>query len=122
MSEEGFIESNPFVYDQIKQLGVRASVWDDVLDELFDQPFGSVADPFGNILFDLQVDHGSKWLDYSRSEGISDHDYVRGLLRQSIEQIESESSRHPELRPDDGSDCAEALEAFDRETRNHHQP
>jgi hypothetical protein len=27
------VSSNPFVYDQLKSLGVSASVWDDVLDE-----------------------------------------------------------------------------------------
>ena len=39
------VYSNPFVYDQLKSLGVSASVWDDVLDELFDEPFGNTPAP-----------------------------------------------------------------------------
>lgn len=31
------VSSIPFVYDQLKGLGVSANVWDDVLDELFDE-------------------------------------------------------------------------------------
>lgn len=37
------VSSNPFVYDQVKSLGVSAGVWDDVLDELFDEPYGNIA-------------------------------------------------------------------------------
>jgi hypothetical protein len=50
MSEEDMdrrVSSNPFVYDQLKLLGVSASIWDDVLDELFDEPLGNIPGPFG---------------------------------------------------------------------------
>jgi hypothetical protein len=51
---------------------------------------------------------GPQRLDYSRTGAISDHDYVRNLLRQSIEEL-SGSSHLPD---DDGSDCAEAIQAY----------
>jgi hypothetical protein len=40
------VSSNPFIHDQLKGLGVSASVWDDVLDEFFDEPFGNIPGPF----------------------------------------------------------------------------
>jgi hypothetical protein len=102
------VSSNPFVYDQLKTLGVSASVWDDVLDEVFDEPFGNIPGPVGFLLDDLNGKIGPQRLDYSRHEGISDHDYVRKLLRQAIEEL----SDHPELPDDDGSDCDKALEEY----------
>lgn len=102
------VSSNPFVYDQIKNLGVSANVWDDVLDDLFDEPYGNIAGPLGFILADFNGKIGPQRLDYTRPQGVSDHDYVRGLLKQSIEEL----SDHPELPDDDGSDCAEAIEEY----------
>lgn len=105
---DGTVSSNPFVYDQIKSLGVGASVWDDVLDELFNEPLGNIPGPFGFILADFNGKIGPRQLDYSRPTGISDHEYVCSLLRQAIEDL----SDHPELPDDDGSDCAEAIEEY----------
>ncbi len=105
---DGTVSSNPFVYDQIKSLGVGASVWDDVLDELFNEPLGNIPGPFGFILADFNGKIGPRQLDYSRPTGISDHEYVRSLFRQAIEDL----SDHPELPDDDGSDCAEAIEEY----------
>ncbi|MGA3010502.1 MAG: hypothetical protein ABSD72_09595 [Terracidiphilus sp.] len=102
------ISSNPFLYDQLKSLGMSADVWDDVLDELFNEPFGNISGPFGFLVDDLNEKIGPQRLDYSRPAGISDHEYVRKLLRQAIEEL----SDHPELPDDDGSDCDKALEEY----------
>ena len=102
------VSSNPFIYDKLKGLGVSASVWDDVLDELFDEPFGNISGPFGFLLADLNGKIGPQRLDYSRPEAISDHEYVRNLLRQSVEELSSD----PELPDDDGSDCDEAIREY----------
>ena len=102
------VSSNAFIYDQLKTLGVRASVWDDVLDELFDEPCGNIPGPFGFLLADLNGKIGPRRLDYSRLEGITDHDYVRKLLRQSIEEL----AGNQELPDDDGSDCDKALDEY----------
>jgi hypothetical protein len=102
------VSSNPFVYGQLKLLGVSASIWDDVLDELFDEPFGNIPGPFGFILADLNGKIGPQRLDCSRPGGISDHDHARNLLRQSTEKL----SGDPELPDDDGSDCDKAIEEY----------
>jgi len=102
------VSSNPFLYDQIKILGVSAGVWDDVLDELFEEPIGNIPGPFGFLLADLNGKIGPQRLDYSRPQGTSDHDYVRKLLRQAIEELSGDS----ELPDDDGSDCDKALEEY----------
>jgi AAA+ ATPase superfamily predicted ATPase len=102
------VSSNPFLYDQLKTLGMSAGVWDDVLDELFYEPFGNIPGRFGFLLADLNGKIGPQLLDYSRPEGISDHDYMRKLLRQVIEEL----SDHPELPDDDGSDCDKAIEEY----------
>jgi hypothetical protein len=102
------VSSNPFVYGQLKLLEVSASVWDDVLDELFDEPFGNIPGPFGFLLADLNGKVGPQRLDYSRPGRVSDHDYVRSLLRQSTEELSSD----PQLPNDDGSDCDKAIEEY----------
>jgi hypothetical protein len=57
------VSSNPFIRDQLKGLGVSANVWDDVLDELFDEPFGNIPRPFGFLLDDFNGKIGPQRLD-----------------------------------------------------------
>ena len=101
------VSSIPGLYDDLKGLGVSASVWDDVLDELFDEPFGNIPGPFVFLLDDLNGKIGPQRFDYSRPEGISDHDYVRNLLRQVIEYFADD----PKL-PNNEGDCGEAIEEY----------
>jgi hypothetical protein len=111
MNAEGMdrtVSSNPFIYDQLKTFGVSADVWDAVLDELFDEPFGNIPGPFGFLLADLNGKIGPRRLNYSRPGGISDHENVQKLLRQSIEELNS----GPRLPDGDGSDCDKALEEY----------
>jgi hypothetical protein len=102
------VSSSSFIYDQLRLLGVSESVWDDVFDELFDEPFGNIPGTFGCLLADLNGKIGPRRLDYSRPEGCSDHEYVRRMLRQSIDEL----SGDPELPDDDGSDCAKVIEEY----------
>jgi hypothetical protein len=74
----------------------------------FDEPFGNIPGPFSFLLADLNGKIGPRRLDYSRTEGISNHDYVRKLLRQSIEELSSD----PKLPDDDGSDCDKVLDEY----------
>jgi hypothetical protein len=71
---------------------VNASVLDDVLDEQFDEPFGNIPGPFGFLLDDFNGKIGPRWLDYARPGALSDHEYARNLLRQSIEDLPSDQT------------------------------
>ncbi len=104
----GTVSSNPFVFDQLRGLGVSAAVWDDVLEELFDEPFGNIPGPFGFLLADVSGKLGPHQIEYAQPEGFSDHDFIQFLLKQSIEEVSGDS----DLSPDDGDDCAEAIEAY----------
>ncbi len=102
------VSSNPFIYDPIKGLGVSASIWDDVLDELFDEPFGNVPD---RLVFSWMISMGRLDLRGWTTPDLKpfpDHDYVRNLLRQSIEELSSD----PQLPNDDGSDCDQAIAEY----------
>jgi len=52
--KRGTVETYPDVYEPLKQLGVPASVWDEVLQEIFNEPFGKLATPFQERLSELE--------------------------------------------------------------------
>jgi len=53
--KQGTVESYEHIYEPLKQLGVPARVWDEVLDEMFHEPLETLALHFRNSLFDLEV-------------------------------------------------------------------
>ena len=75
--KRGTVETYHEIYEPLKQLGVPASIWDEVLQEIFQEPFGKLPPVFQELLFELEIGRAA----YPRPDGISDHDYVRkGLL------------------------------------------
>jgi hypothetical protein len=52
------------------------------LDELFHEPFGTLTQPFQELLFELEVGKKSQ-ADYPRADGVPDHDFVRGILQRA---------------------------------------
>ena len=89
------------VYEPLRQLGISSSVWDEVLEEMFAVPFGELSVPFQEPLFELEV--GKKTpSDYPRTEGVSEHDYVRGILKQAETESKAKGLIHAQLMNDDG--------------------
>jgi len=106
--KRGTIESYEDVYEPLKQFDVPARVWDDVLDEIFHEPFGTLAQPFQELLFELEVRNKAQ-ADYPRPDGISDHDFVRVILRQAVAVFEAKGRNHARLMSDDGWGYDETL-------------
>jgi hypothetical protein len=96
--KQGTVEAYPGVYEPLKQLGVPAAVWDEVLGEIFHEPFGTLAPPFQELLFELEIGKA----DYPRPAGISDHDYVRNILKDTVAVFEAKGADHARLMGDDG--------------------
>jgi hypothetical protein len=53
--KRGTVETYVEVYEPLKQLGVPASVWDEILEDVFHEPFGTLAPPFQELLFELEI-------------------------------------------------------------------
>ena len=96
----GIIVTYDYVFEQLKQFSIPAEVWDDVHHELFHQPFGKLALPFQELLFDLEVGKKSS-ADYLRPNGMSDHDFVRGVLKQATTDLEAKGEDYSRLTSDD---------------------
>jgi hypothetical protein len=106
--KRGTVETYAEVYEPLKQLGVSPSVWDEVLSEIFAAPFGELPVPFQELLFELEV--GKKTpSDYPRTEGASDHDYVRGILRRAEAESKAKGLIHAQLMNDEGFEYDERL-------------
>src|ERR1700744_460538 len=103
--KRGTVETYPEVYEPLKQLGVPASVWDEVLQEMFDEPFGRLALPFQELLFELEIGKA----DYPRPYGINDHDYVRSILTKAVAAFETKGTDHARLMSDDSWTDDDAL-------------
>ena len=95
--KRGTVETYPDVYEPLKQLGVPASVWDEVLQEIFNEPFGKLALPFQELLFELEIGKA----DYPWPDGISDHDYVRSILTKAVAAFKAKGADHARLMSDD---------------------
>jgi hypothetical protein len=109
--KQGTIESYEPYFEPLKQFGVLLSVWDQVLEEMFHQPFGTLALPFQELVFELEV--GKKGLaDYPRPDGISDHDFVRGVLEQAVAAFDAKGADNARLMSDDSWVYNEALGVY----------
>jgi hypothetical protein len=99
--KQGTVETYAEVYEPLRALGVPAPVWDEVLEEIFAAPFGELPVPFQELLFELEVGKKAS-SDYLRSEGVSDHDYVRGILEQAETETKAKGLIHTQLMNDEG--------------------
>ena len=95
--KRGTVEMYPEVYEPLKQLGVPASVWDEVLQEIFNEPFGTLASPFQELLFEFEIGKA----DYPRPDGINDHDYVRSILTKAVAAFKGKGADYARLMSDD---------------------
>jgi hypothetical protein len=106
--KQGTVESYEHVYEPLRSLGVPARVWDEVLDEVFHEPFGVLALPLQELLFELEVGEKAR-ADYPRADGISDHDFVLSILQRAKAEFESKGADHARLMRDDSWDDDETL-------------
>jgi hypothetical protein len=97
--EPGTIETLDYVFEHLKQFGIPAGVWDDVHDELFQPPFGTLAQPLQELFFELEVGKKSSG-DYPRPDGTSDHDFVRVVLKQAAMDFDAQGEDHARLMSD----------------------
>jgi hypothetical protein len=75
----GTVETYATVYEPLKQFGIPAQVWDEVLYEMFGLPLGQVPGPMQMVLNAAKAnDMPSERL--TRKDGISDREYVRFIL------------------------------------------
>jgi len=83
MTEEqkiGTVEKYETVYAPLRQFGIPARVWDEVLDEMFDLPVGQVPGPLQMVHSSAKTEIATLLDMFPRKEGVSDHDYVRGIM------------------------------------------
>lgn len=64
------------------------------------EPFGTLAPPLQELLFDLEVGKKSS-VDYLRPNGMSDHDFVRGAVKQATTDLEAKGEDYSRLMSDD---------------------
>jgi hypothetical protein len=98
VSEErrlGYIEDSPDIFKRIESLGVPARIWDEVIGEMFDlHAWSHLPGAFDQIWTDWHYLKGREY-DYTRAQGVSDRDYVRGLLLQAESDLVQSNARYP---------------------------
>jgi hypothetical protein len=77
-----FVERYDRYYTEMKKLDVPLEVWRDVLVEMYSPvDWNDPPRPFKNLNGDLDPGFSSRAsYDLTRRDGVSDHDYARGLL------------------------------------------
>jgi hypothetical protein len=115
--KRGTVETYAEVYESLRALGVPAPVWDEVSEEIFAAPFGELPVPFQEFLFELEV--GKKTpLDYPRPERATDHEYVRGILKQAEAESKAKGLVHAQLMSDEGFEYDAKLGVSKKEIAN----
>jgi hypothetical protein len=105
----GYLESHPRHFEQIKDIGVPALVWDEVLHADYRLPH-----PWSTPLsFDWIIigwrERESGVIDFDRPDGISNRAYARLLLVRSKEMI---GDNFPEANPDVPATSNDAMAAM----------
>jgi hypothetical protein len=104
----GTVETNPHVYEPLRQFGVSAKIWDEILEEVFGKPFGKLAGPFQNLLYEPETQRKQP-SDFPRPYGFSDQVYIRGVLKQAIKEFKALDPSLRGLISDDGGNMMPSL-------------
>lgn len=110
----GYLESHPIYFSTIKEIGIPARTWDEVLKADFDLPH-----PHSTPLcFDWIVIgwRDRDWLitiDFDRPDGLSNHDYARLLLQRSRDLIHDKFDDADPNIPGEDNDVTAAMIELD---------
>jgi hypothetical protein len=113
MSDEikaGYLESHPNHFAQIKDIGIPAPVWDELLhaDYHLPRPWSTPLS-FDWIIIGWRDCSSLPVIDFEPPDGISNHRYARLLLKRSKEMIEG---NFPEADPDVPDESNDAMAAM----------
>lgn len=81
-------------YKELNKLGVPMQVWKEVLVEMyFPVDWANEPDAFKELGHELETFGDRGVYDLTRPKGMSDHDYARGLLKQSQKRRDDRKAR-----------------------------